>query len=55
MKFEKAVVTRIEIEEEDIITSSDGCTTHNHKASDACTSDNSKAYTDCGWNHALGV
>ncbi len=54
MEFKKAVVTRIEISEDDIITAS-GCKIAASNASSECTSANSKAYSECGFNHALGL
>ncbi len=47
MTFEKANVTRIEVEEEDIITAS-GCTTSANQIEDNCTGGNHKTkYSEC--------
>ncbi len=45
MKFEKAVVTRIEVEEEDIITTSVGCTDKGSRQSEL--------YDVCEWSNVF--
>ena len=50
MTFEKAEVTRIEMDEEDIIVAS-GCTTSGYMTEDSCTGGNHKGkYSECDTN-----
>lgn len=46
MKFEKAIVNRISLEEEDIIMTS-GCTTMVNQKADDCTNETYISYQDC--------
>ncbi len=54
MKFEKAIVNRISMEEEDVIVTS-GCSDAAAKIADRCVSETYEGYSDCAsnalWEH----